>query len=136
MRYLLIIAVIFMSCEGPVGPQGLAGTDGVSGQDGEQGLQGEPGPGTRTVMSGPVASDEMFITIDGLTETDLPVMDVFICPPAFACLPLPFTVFIDGVASFTANFQPTNTGTWLFNAKLLYEAVGTTSATYVIVMVE
>ena len=133
MRYLLIIAVIFMSCEGPVGPQGLVGTDGL---DGEQGIQGEPGPGTRTVMSGPVASDEMFITITGLTESDPPVMDVLICPPAIACLPLPFTVFTNDVADFTTLFQLTNGGIWLVNAKILYEALGTTSATYVIVMVE
>ena len=133
MRYLLIIAVIFMSCEGPVGPQGLSGTDG---QDGEQGIQGEPGPGTRTVMSGPVASDEMFITITGLTESDPPVMDVLICPPSIACIPLPFTAFVDGVTTFTTFFQLTNGGIWLVNAKSLYEALGTTSATYVIVMVE
>lgn len=119
--YLLIISLLLIACEGPVGPQGL---------------QGEPGPGTRTVISGPVAFDEMFITINDLSESDLPIIDVFICPPTFSCVPLPFTVFTNDVADFTTNFQPTNGGIWLQNAIALYEAWGTTSATYVIVMVE
>lgn len=139
---ILVLTMFLFSCEGPIGPageqgiQGITGQEGVDGADGTDGQQGEPGPGTRTVMSGPVASDEMFIAISGLTTSDLPVMDVLICPLGFACIPLPFTVFVSGVASFTTSFQPTNTGTWLFNAKLLYQAAGTASATYIIVMVE
>jgi len=145
MRYIIIIGMLFISCEGPIGPagehgitgqDGSDGSDGINGVDGPQGEQGIPGPGTRTVMTGPVASDEMFITISGLITSDFPSIDVYICPPAFACVPLPFTVFVSGVASFTTSFQPTNTGIWLGNAKSLYEVWGTTSATYVIVMIE
>ena len=146
MRYLIMLSVLFISCEGPIGPagdqgiQGITGqegVDGIDGTDGTDGEQGVPGPGTRTLMSGPVASDEMFIAISGLTISDMPSMDVLICPFNFACVPLPYTVLTDFWADdFTVSFQPTNTGIWLFKAKALYEAWGTISATYVIVMVE
>ena len=150
MKYvsILVIPLLLIACEGPVGPDGeqgvmgVAGIDGsdgangIDGSDGAQGIPGEPGPGTRTVITGPVVSDNMFITINGLTEASPPAIDVFVCPPTFACVPLPFTVFLGGVAAFSTNFQLTNGGIWLNNAKSMYEVAGTTSAIYVIVMVE
>ena len=137
--YVLVIPFLLIACEGPVGPAGEPGEIGVAGidgSDGAQGIQGEPGPGTRTVITGPVTSDNMFITINGLTEASPPAIDVFVCPPTIACIPLPFTVFLGGVAAYSTNFQLTNGGIWLNNAKSMYEAAGQASGIYVIVMVE
>lgn len=116
MRYLLIIAVVFMACEGPVGPAGI---------------QGEPGPGTRTVISGNVTSDLMSITIEGLTAINPPVIDVHLCNSSRLCYPLPVTIFENDIASYTATHSIFDGGIWLLNALRL---VG--SGTYTIVIIE
>ena len=145
MRYLLIIAVIFMACEGPAGIQGvtgpdgvdgqngLNGTDGIDGQDGEQGIQGEPGPGTRTVISGVVISDDMNITFPDIT-TDIqtiPIIDIYVCPDGFECLAIPVTV--EGVVTSTYFLGPQVVS--LVNALSLIQVWASTGI-YIIVMVE
>ena len=145
MRYLLIIAVIFMACEGPAGIQGvtgpdgvdgqngLNGTDGIDGQDGEQGIQGQPGPGTRTVISGVVISDDMNITFPDIT-TDIqtiPIIDIYVCPDGFECLAIPVTV--EGVVTSTYFLGPQVVS--LVNALSLIQVWASTGI-YIIVMVE
>ena len=145
MRYLLIIAVIFMACEGPAGIQGvtgpdgvdgqngLNGTDGIDGQDGEQGIQGEPGPGTRTVISGIVTSDDMNITFPDIT-TDIqtiPIIDIYVCPDGFECLAIPVT--LEGVVTSTYFIGPQVVS--LVNALSLIQVWASTGI-YIIVMVE
>ncbi|MCH7955482.1 MAG: collagen-like protein [Candidatus Marinimicrobia bacterium] len=154
MRYLLIIAVIFMACEGPVGPEGIQGvmgtdgsvgenglngtdgtdgTNGIDGQDGEQGIQGEPGPGTRTVISGIVISDDMNITFPDIT-TDIqtiPIIDIYVCPDGFECLAIPVT--LEGVVTSTYFIGPQVVS--LVNALSLIQVWASTGI-YIIVMVE
>ncbi len=139
MRYLLIIAVIFMACEGPVGPvgvQGAAGADGINGADGEQGIQGEPGPGTRTILTGTVIDNSDFVDIPGLNPDDPPSIDVYICPTNSECLPLPITLFTNDLGDFTTTHLLAANGIFIINAASLILARGGTSGTYVIVMVE
>ena len=42
---LLVLAVSFMACEGPMGPMGPAGPSGQNGKDGQNGQDGEDGYG-------------------------------------------------------------------------------------------
>lgn len=133
MKYLLIIAVIFMACEGPVGP---AGIQGVAGTDGEQGIQGEPGPGTRTILTGTVFDNSDFVDIPGLNPDDPPSIDVYICPNNSECLPLPITLFTNDLGDFTTTHLMDNDGIIIINAASLILARGGTSGIYVIVMIE
>ena len=134
-----------MACEGPAGIQGvtgpdgvdgqngLNGTDGIDGQDGEQGIQGEPGPGTRTVISGVVISDDMNITFPDIT-TDIqtiPIIDIYVCPDGFECLAIPVTV--EGVVTSTYFLGPQVVS--LVNALSLIQVWASTGI-YIIVMVE
>jgi len=139
MRYLIIIAMIFIACEGPVGPAGVQGENGangingVNGTDGQDGVAGEPGAGTRRVISGTVTSDNMSIAFPQIT-TDIqtiPIIDVYVCPDGFACVAIPFT--IEGVVASTIFIGPEAVS--LINALTLIQ-FWASSGIYIIVIVE
>ena len=137
--YVLAIPFLLIACEGPEGPvggqgiMGITGTDGIDGVDGQQGIQGEPGPGTRTVYTGALTSDDINIFFPDIT-TDiqtLPIIDVYACPTGFECAALPFT--IEGVVTATYFLRPETV-----NLKNLLSLVQIWASTgiYIIVMVE
>ena len=131
---ILIIPLLFFACEGPVGPDGVPGADGtngVDGQTGEQGIQGEPGPGTRIVYSGMIASNDMIIVVPEMNIVDPPSIDVLLCPSGFGCFPTPIFFTVDDVR-FETWFTTNDQFVELFNAL----AFSGDNATYAIIVIE
>ena len=50
---LLIVGLLLVACQGPVGPQGAQGEPGPQGAQSEPGQQGEPGPQGEPDVAGP-----------------------------------------------------------------------------------
>ena len=148
--YVFAIPFLLIACEGPEGPvggqgimgitgtdgidgiDGINGTNGADGQDGDQGIQGEPGPGTRTVYTGNIISDDMRISVPGLSINDPPSVDVFICPVGFECIALPLT-FTFGVIAL---YSITTNQVHLVNMLSAVTVLTSLGGTYVIVIIE
>ena len=125
---ILIIPLLLFACEGPEGPEGIAGVDG---QTGEQGIQGEPGPGTRIVYSGMIASNDMIIVVPEMNIVDPPSIDVLLCPNGLGCFPTPIFFTVDDVR-FETWFTTNDQFVELFNA-LTFSG---DNATYAIIVIE
>lgn len=149
MRYLILLSLLVISCEGPTGPVGeqgpsgegigIPGPQGEQGEQGIQGIQGEQGESgsiSIRVLTGAIVFNTQTINI-AFSMSRPPLINVYVCEPSFSepadpCIALPFTKINPDGSAFTVSYEISTNAITIFNADDLVSTIQH-NGTYMIV---